>query len=376
MPFRRSHQKSHHGCSACKQRRIKCSEERPECSTCLKRKLRCSFLDDHVPTASHSYDLVHRPESYTQQSLVNSDPLPLLELELLHHWHTSAAYAVSQDEQVNRVMRDVIPREGLSHPFLMHGLLAISALHLIQPGNDKDSLVYAKASIQYKQQALSLYAPHLNNITRSNCNALFAFSCLLSIICSASETLDITRTAKGIEDIVGIFRLTRGVAVIVAEARQWIESSEVAILMRPGHFERQRFNSHSNGPPSDVESHLRHLLDLCNDTCKGSISMDTYTSSIQYLIDSYMAHSIAADNTIGLAWPVLVDSRYIDLLLPKDQLSLVILAHYGAVMTLLDDTWWLDRWGRLLIKLASTALHPSWLCKIEWPLQIIEEKES
>ena len=89
-----------------------------------------------------------------------------------------------------------------------------------------------------------------------------------------------------------------------------------------------------------------------------------------------MAHSIAADNTIGLAWPVLVDSRYIDLLLPKDQLALVILAHYGAVMTLLDDTWWLDRWGRLLIKLASTALHPSWLCKIEWPLQIIEEKES
>jgi hypothetical protein len=375
MPVRRSHQKSHHGCSTCKRRKIKCDESRPECKACLKKQLICGFLEDHALTGPYMHYLGDQPSSSNRQISVNSDPLPLLELELLHQWHTSTAPALSRDQEVSRVMKDIIPREGFAHPFLIYGLLSIAALHRIRLDGVKNALVFAEASIEYKQQALSLYTPLLNNITRSNCNALFAFSCLLSILCFASQTSDVTRTVKEVADVVEIFRLVRGVAVVVEKARQWIESSEVSVLLFSSHFDGHDLNSSRRQGSSDVEGQLRQLLSSCHETCKDSSSMLVYTSSIQYLIYSYSAYSTTSDNTVGLAWPVLVDPRFFDFLLEKEQLSLVILAHYGAIMALCNDTWWMDGWGQLVIRLTSDLLHPTWLCKIEWPLQVLHGKE-
>lgn len=77
----------------------------------------------------------------------------------------------------------------------------------------------------------------------------------------------------------------------------------------------------------------------------------------QYIIYSYSAYLTTSDHTIGLAWPVLVDPRFFDPLLEREQLSLVILAHYGAIMTLCEDTWWMDGWAQLVIRVASDLLH-------------------
>lgn len=41
---RKRHKNSKTGCSLCKQRRIKCGEEKPACRNCLVHKLHCPFL--------------------------------------------------------------------------------------------------------------------------------------------------------------------------------------------------------------------------------------------------------------------------------------------------------------------------------------------
>ena len=40
---RRSHKKSRTGCHACKQRHVRCDEERPQCSSCNKRRAICIY---------------------------------------------------------------------------------------------------------------------------------------------------------------------------------------------------------------------------------------------------------------------------------------------------------------------------------------------
>ena len=40
---RRGHTKSRRGCFACKRRRIKCAEDKPDCSQCRKTGLRCEW---------------------------------------------------------------------------------------------------------------------------------------------------------------------------------------------------------------------------------------------------------------------------------------------------------------------------------------------
>jgi hypothetical protein len=373
MPSRRSHQNSHHGCINCKRRKIKCDERRQGCVACAKKQLTCNFVDGHVRAESRKHHNVFQLGVSDRLLPSASNSLPLLELDLLHQWHTSTAYSLFQDQEVRRVMKDIIPKKGLNHPFLMNGLLAIAALHRIQLSGTKDSLVFVEASIRYKQRALLSYTPLLNNITKDNCEALFAFSCLLSILCSASQALEDTRTVKAIADVVDIFRLTRGVAVIVAQTQPWLQSSEVSVLLRSGHFNSTGAETSCGQPLSDVEFELRNLIITCRNTCKDSIAKSVYESSIQQILNSYNAYAAASDITLGLAWPVVIDPRFFDLLIQEDQLSLAIFAYYGAIMSLSDDTWWVGGWGQLLAKLATNSLHPSLLCKIKLPLKFMQE---
>ncbi|KAH9205418.1 hypothetical protein DL95DRAFT_317658 [Leptodontidium sp. 2 PMI_412] len=85
MSSRRPHQKPHHGCTTCKRRKIKCDEMRPDCSPCSKRHSRCSFREDYFPMSipsSNAFDHQHR--SVDPQAPTDF-PLPVLELQLLHH---------------------------------------------------------------------------------------------------------------------------------------------------------------------------------------------------------------------------------------------------------------------------------------------------
>ncbi|KAI5950404.1 UPC2 [Candida margitis] len=41
---RKYHQKSRHGCSTCKRRRVKCDEQKPLCGNCVKLSLECGYL--------------------------------------------------------------------------------------------------------------------------------------------------------------------------------------------------------------------------------------------------------------------------------------------------------------------------------------------
>lgn len=368
MPPRRFHQKSHHGCSACKRRKIKCDEARPQCGPCLKKQLACSLLGGYNPVLPPPS--AAPPPNFPQGQLAtNNYTLPILELELLDQWHTVTAQELSESQEVQRVMREVIPKEGFTHTFLMHGLLAIAALHRVQLDGKKSAYGLQQAAVLHKQKALSMYTPLLSNITKANCNALFAFSCLLSILSFSSQISEITRTVKDIADIVDILQLVRGVALIVEESREWIEGSEMSILLRSGHFTNPDFTS--TRFPSEAEIHLRDLLDECQERCEDCNLVTIYLSTIRLLISSYVAYSTTFDNTRIMSWPVEVDTRFFSLLLQNDQAALVIFAHYGAVVELLGDIWWLRGWGKLVIRLTSDMLAPAQLSAIAWPLQMI-----
>lgn len=253
-------------------------------------------------------------------------------------------------------MLETIPREGFTHIFLMHGILAIAALHRAQLDGWESAPALIEAAIQHKQKALSLYTPLLSHITKSNCNALFAFSCLLTILAFASQVSDVTRTVKDIADFVDIFRLVRGVAVIVDQEREWIQDSEMRILLRQGHFAScSDCSTKTQENFSEVGFQLQSVLKYCQETFRDSNFMSVYRSSIEVLVSGYTAYTESSDNTVILAWPVLVDSQFFELLLRKDQLALTIFAQYGAVMTLLDDIWWLRGWGKLVVGFTSDS---------------------
>ncbi|KAH8823591.1 hypothetical protein DL96DRAFT_1819270 [Flagelloscypha sp. PMI_526] len=129
------HEKTRTGCKTCRKRRVKCDESNfPSCQNCIDRGIYCSWLADDA-RGLQTQDLVPWNEEPTIEPIINVDGLSDYDLELLHHFTTSTAtslFDVHSFESPNilGIYQRNAPRLALKHPFLMHALLALSALHL------------------------------------------------------------------------------------------------------------------------------------------------------------------------------------------------------------------------------------------------------
>jgi hypothetical protein len=63
--------------------------------------------------------------------------LNLGDLELLQNWTMAAYIGFGEKPDNEKVWQDEIPRKGITHPFLMRGILAVSALHLSRTRPEK-----------------------------------------------------------------------------------------------------------------------------------------------------------------------------------------------------------------------------------------------
>jgi hypothetical protein len=252
----------------------------------------------------------------------------------------------------------------------MHGVLALSAFHLMQSCSASKRPIYVEAAMRHKHLALSQFTPLLDHITEENCEALFALSSLVAILSFASQNFVITRTAKSVADVVDIFRLIRGVAAVVGQARKWIEKGALAPLLRKQPDKKTL--SVLELPPG-IPARLQSLFALCQRACPDDGILSMKLAAVQHLVDVSNASTAVRDGFAILAWPILIDAKFLDLLLETDQISLVILAHYGVILNRLNRVWWLKGYGRSLILMAADLLDEPWRFEILWPLEVTEE---
>ncbi|KAM7215107.1 oxidase assembly protein 2, variant [Rhypophila decipiens] len=153
-PPRRSHTKSRKGCETCKRRHIRCDESFPQCRNCTKHKIRCPYND--IPAADdragtpEKPDLMWTPENeaaieeWRQTGVfpfpsLNIYPAPspeLLtneELRLIHHVASISHQMIEIGANGFTMWTRQIPtiiQIGATNDYVMHSLLAFSAMHI------------------------------------------------------------------------------------------------------------------------------------------------------------------------------------------------------------------------------------------------------
>ncbi|ETN45863.1 uncharacterized protein HMPREF1541_00044 [Cyphellophora europaea CBS 101466] len=142
---RRAHTKSRTGCTTCKRRKVKCTEDRPTCLACQQRHTPCSYRDpDPNPTTNpgHAHDHHNPGRTLPSRRTATTDrrilPLPsspdspsdlnLTDLRLHHHFlATCYPHLPAGNEAI--WLRE-IPVLGTQRAYLMHALLGLAATHL------------------------------------------------------------------------------------------------------------------------------------------------------------------------------------------------------------------------------------------------------
>ncbi|KAK9386466.1 hypothetical protein V1515DRAFT_616472 [Lipomyces mesembrius] len=366
MPSRRTHAKSRLGCLQCKQRRVKCDEKVPRCGSCTKHNIACRYTGSVYSSNQQSLDTEERSSS---ESSYVSPPSPYSKSPSSTGSGRLSTTTPSKAPELQEIWKTVIPKEALSHRFLMHGLLTLSALHLIEINSgDKgpSRMMYMEIATRHQSLALSSFRPELNSITPLNCNALFAFSSFLSVFAFASsQCMGIEQGMTPVEEIVQAFSLLRGVSEILRTAWDWIEKGQLGPLVR------NAATSTTGAVSAEARAALDHLDEVNNDN-RDSEAKEACCAAIHKLRESFASfYSQCLQVRIAMWWPISVPPAYIVPLKSRQPMALVILAHYCVILRWVERCWWLTGWSEKLVEEIYQSLDASWRPSIRWPVKIV-----
>lgn len=129
----------------------------------------------------------------------------------------------------------VVPKDAVSQPFLMHGVLAFAALHLasLNSHDPPARLQYARLSQHHQSEAIPEFRRALTPLSPDSAGPCFAMGSILACLAVAGVSdnrldlllqegeMDPTSSLVTFETILSIFALIRGKKGILSPAPAW-----------------------------------------------------------------------------------------------------------------------------------------------------------
>jgi hypothetical protein len=317
----------------------------------------------------------------------NSEAFTMLDLEFLHFYTTSTWYSISS----LKIFQHAFPEMAFTHPFLMHGILALSALHLahLRPEN---SQVYIIASDAHHQQAIVGYRDALSSITPQNCHACAAFSLLLNVYAWASPdrpgSLFLNDEGEDGTSGVELITILRGGNAVMAAHRAVVSEGPLRPLYKlwfGWNEDQEKFarlpsvasllsrNDDSPILPHEDDARLEALAALW-DPPNAHVDVQTaevLSHTLRLLRRTFVVSS--ADNGIEdqqatLGWPIMIPEQFLGLVQARNPRALVLLAHYCLLLKRSDSRWWIEGKAETLLGRILKAVGEPWKDWIDWPL--------
>ncbi|EMC99938.1 hypothetical protein BAUCODRAFT_356585 [Baudoinia panamericana UAMH 10762] len=364
--------KSRNGCVACKRRRVKCNEQSP-CSACVRRGEPCS-LATLTPESTGEDD--------TSENLPSTREW-LQDMELMHHYgNVIREEPFASGPQVAHLWQDTVPQEAFKHPFLLHALLALSALNLAHH-HDVDAARYLRLADKHQAIAISGFRNALaGEITLHISAALFACASAISLSTMARScaTAATRASPQGLDvgEIAELFVLTRGVLDFVSVARAHLTQTPMAEMFE-GHCMPESEEGKTS-LPEHVRKRFRSLEDMILERHqKAPEKLSIVTSALKYLELVY--RDLTYFLRVGMIevgavwrWTTMVDHKLAGLIIDRDPPTLILVAHYAAATVSARESWPTRQWGVYALQGLSEMLDDNLQHWLDWPMRQIDDR--
>ncbi|KAH6955883.1 hypothetical protein BKA56DRAFT_503162 [Ilyonectria sp. MPI-CAGE-AT-0026] len=391
----------------------KCDEAYPTCFNCKRQDVPCSLsgtiadspetnrLPSHSlqpnilpPTPSSTDENVFTPPSDHASAAMATvaeqiAPFPPHELwsndfELMHHYCTVTAEALSTQREMRHVWRVVMPKEGYRHPFVMHGILAISATHkayLLPNGRKK----YLAMSDYHQTVGSEGFRSALQNVCPETKVPIFCFA---SIVIFFMFALPIRseggRLEAPIQNWLELGTLTRGIKKNLSPLLPGVLRSEFAPIVY-GVWPIEGVGPVDNIPslensllPLDTWDAIGRLRDFYK-TDLPSTSLEHYLELVDKLEENAKLIARAGPYVecgAVIAWIYGIhDSIIMDIAAYRPH-ALLILAYYSLFLSTLErNHWYTKGWSKQLIEDIEVHLigQPKFLELFQWPKEKLAE---
>ncbi|KAL6415874.1 hypothetical protein AUP68_00080 [Ilyonectria robusta] len=385
---RRPHKKSKNGCLECKRRHIKCDERQPICANCGASEMRCSYLSRDSPYIVPAFSKGH--SNIASSSTISAGPptpastsasTPRPE-QIISNPQTPDPYSVnaihfelfnnlfSQEflQVENSVHPDIIPiriytKHALTTPYLMHQMLAVSALHLSTVAT-KSRNFYREYATGLQNRALALLneSNPVLEVTPANCIPMFLFSTLAGgqPLC---DTFHYQRDDLDgfIDQFAHCLSVFRGVIAVIDRCRHLLDETELGCILDAQSIMQ---------PTGESGSECDILWDLVNAADITTTTRDIYRDLVACLQRVFDAQRAAGERfrlPAILAWLILTSPDYIEFLRQRQPEALIILAHYAVLLHRGRDLWIIGGGGRFLLESICGSLGSEWQKWLTFP---------
>ncbi|KAL2820571.1 hypothetical protein BDW59DRAFT_164611 [Aspergillus cavernicola] len=368
MP-RRFHKKSRGGCDQCRERRVKCDETCPACIACTTRGLTCTYLkagSRRLPPATSLSPT--SPQFKSLDTVITTGKYDVVHLQLMHKFSTDTYKTLCCDQADMDDWQFLIPKLACTYDFLLHGILALAALHIV--ATDPTSiqvLTHLDIALHLNGASFSPFSQALNNLTPKNCDAVYAQSAILTVIGIALPQLNAQHRGECfsmIEIMIDVFELLQGASQISQISRPWRQAS---IFCKYDFWGIQ-----DPGPYPDVAQTIEKLRVL-NDSVEIAHSEQHRINQedIDLLQGCFAKFAHTPHPAPILAWPTYVKRDFVDQLRGRRPFQLLILMHWAALLKEMGaHFWWARGCGQaLVIELLGELQEQDkeWYPALQWP---------
>lgn len=295
----------------------------------------------------------------------------ITDLELMHHFTTVTYFTLPGAREVRHVWQIDVPKMAVTHVYLMHQVLALSALHLgyLRPEHRH---VYALHASQHQNDAIPGMREALTQTTPENCHALFAAASLLLISGYASFPYPRSETeTPTLDDILNVFRLVRGMHEILTTHEDIIQA---------GPFHEFFVFVPCTTPTPLIDAVVEHLhkvqarLRRIGFEPAKKAEIDVGLASLLHWIQQALAMTNLPELRITITWPIDLSDGFMTLLRHRDPAALTLLADYCVIVRATESSYWYTQgWGFSAARAIASSLESGW-DDINWSLAVISNR--
>ncbi|CAP97064.1 hypothetical protein EN45_083310 [Penicillium chrysogenum] len=391
---------------------VQCDEKRPACSNCSSHRIECGYHDTSESAGSqtpgsaterhrgrhrnychsaggvkHSFKLSKiQPPQYTQstgiKSSLSSDltsTISLADLQLLHHYTIDTYQTMTSSPDLQTMWQKTLVQWGIEFPYILHLILALSALHLAheQPYLQEKYIQQADVHFSFGVRSVTSVFSELN---ADNCQRVYMSAVMICFIYFGRGPRPgqylIFSDSGPAEWVV----LMRGVRLIVISHRAKVFSG--VLELRPNDQSRDltaamRDELHEHTIHTEAVKQLIER-DITDNEARGR-HLAVIENLLEIMREVYERRSAGSSGVdlmdLVMGWFYRLSEERIGSLEQKEPHILVILAHWAVLLKYMDSAWFMDGWAEHMLSGISTYLHEDFRQWIEWPLKKVFETQ-
>ncbi|RDW93490.1 uncharacterized protein DSM5745_00812 [Aspergillus mulundensis] len=267
----------------------------------------------------------------------------------MNHFTAVTALSLFDGPKNTDVWQKHVPFEAGSNPMLMHGLLAVAALHLATTTLDCNN--YYVRALHHHSLGLQLFKnqiTHPSTCTDSS-DALFTFSVLLVVWAFAAPV--VSNNSLAIDDILNSLGLIRGCKTLFLLHHETILDRPVGRILE---IQPPTEAANAIPVPSVLGDVFRHLQSMAH---HDHVHLDAIEDLQRIILKALNPVTGPHNTNLVAAWPAAVSDEYWARLRRHEPVAVLIFLHYAVLLQFYEDQyWWMAGCSRSIVDVAEGSL--------------------